>query len=125
MPKPTLSKLESQVLGLLSTQGEASVRQVLDAFVDKDRPAYTTVQTVLYRLEAKGAVRRTKKIGNAHIFEPVSSQAELRQNIVDELLSMFGGRIQPLVSHLIESGDLTLEDIEVARQTLREFNKED
>ena len=125
MSSPRLSKLESQVLGLLSAQREASVRQVLDAFVGKDRPAYTTVQTVLYRLEAKGAVRRTKKIGNAHIFEPVSSQAEFRQNIVDELLGLFGGRVQPLVSHLIESGDLTLDDIEAARKVLRELSKED
>ena len=124
MPSPKLSKLEARVMGLLWTEGEASVRQVLDTFVGKSRPAYTTIQTVLYRLEAKGAVRRTKKIGNAHIFEPVASQADLRKNIVDELLGLFGGRAQPLMSHVIESGELTLEDIDAARQTLRELSKE-
>ncbi len=125
MSAPTLTKLESKVMDLLWAAGEASVRQLLDAFGGKGRPAYTTVQTILYRLEAKGAVRRTKKIGNAHIFEPVASQADVRKNVVGELLGLFGGRAQPLVSHLIESGDLTLEDIEAARKTLRDLSKED
>ena len=125
MSAPTLTKLEAKVMDLLWAEGEASVRQLLDAFDGKGRPAYTTVQTILYRLETKGAVRRTKKIGNAHIFEPVASQADVRKNVVGELLGLFGGRAQPLVSHLIESGDLTLEDIEAARKTLRDLSKED
>lgn len=120
-----LSKLESKVMGLLWAEGDASVRQLLDAFDAKGRPAYTTVQTILYRLETKGAVRRTKKIGNAHIFKPVVSRTDVRKNVVDELLGLFGGRAQPLVSHLIESGDLTLEDIEAARKTLRDLSKKD
>ncbi len=125
MPQTTLSKLESKVMNLLWEAGEGSVRQLLERFVEKDRPAYTTVQTILYRLEDKGAVRRTKKIGNAHIFEPVGSQAEARKSVVADLLELFGGRAQPLVSHLIESGDLTLEDIEAARETLRDLGKKD
>ena len=125
MSAPTLTKLESKVMDLLWAAGEASVRQLLDAFGGKGQPAYTTVQTILYRLEAKGAVRRAKTIGNAHIFEPVASQADVRKNVVGELLGLFGGRAQPLVSHLIESGDLTLEDIEAARKTLRDLSKED
>ena len=125
MESPKLSKLESRVMDLLWAEGEASVRQILDGFVGKDQPAYTTVQTIMYRLEAKGAVRRAKKIGNAHIFQPVASQAEVRKNVVDELLRLFGGKAQPLVSHLIETGELTLEDIEAARTTLRELSKED
>lgn len=102
----------------LWTAGAASVREVQESFAAADRPAYTTVQTVLYRLEAKQAVRRTRKIGNAHIFEATISRAAARRRLVDELLALFGGRTQPLISHLIESGQLTLDDVEAARKTL-------
>jgi predicted transcriptional regulator len=105
----------------LSKLGAASVREVQESFPDQDRPAYTTVQTILYRLEAKKAVKRTKKIGNAHIFEASYSMQAVHRRIIDDLLSVFGGRAQPLVSHLIESGQLTLDDIDEARKTLREL----
>jgi predicted transcriptional regulator len=102
-------------------KGAASVREIQEEFPAKKRPAYTTVQTVLYRLEAKDAVRRTKKIGNAHIFEAVISQNAAHGRVIDDVLAVFGGRTQPLIAHLIESGRLTLDDIEEARKALREL----
>jgi len=95
-----------------------SVREIQEAFPDKGRPAYTTVQTMVYRLEEKGAIRRTKKIGNAHIFEAVISRASAQRRLVDELLAFFGGSSQPVVAHLIESGNLTLDDVKEAEQLL-------
>jgi predicted transcriptional regulator len=103
----------------LWTKGASSVREIQEAFPAKRRPAYTTVQTMVYRLEAKNAVRRTKKIGNAHIFEAVVSRTAAQRRLIDEVLGLFGGRAQPLMSHLIESGQLTLDDIEQARAALR------
>lgn len=121
MATPKLSRLELKIMEVLWQLGPASVREVQESFPEADRPAYTTVQTVLYRLEGKEAVRRTKKIGNAHIFEAVSSRKAVHRRVIDDLLSVFGGRAQPLVSHLIESGQLTLDDIDEARKTLREL----
>jgi predicted transcriptional regulator len=125
MTTPSLSKLELKVIEALSNLGAASVREVQESFPEKDRPAYTTVQTILYRLEAKQAVKRTKKIGNAHIFEATYSMKAVRRRVIDDLLSVFGGRAQPLVSHLIESGQLTLDDIDEARKTLRDLSDEE
>ena len=122
---PRLSRLELEVMEALWSAGPCSVREIQERFPVKGRPAYTTVQTVVYRLEAKNAVRRTKKIGNAHIFEAVVSRAAAQRPVVDELLGMFGGRPQPLISHLIESGRLTMEDIEEARKALREMSKKE
>jgi len=115
---PKLSKLEHQIMDALWSRGAASVREVLEAFPEKGRPAYTTVQTMVYRLEEKGAIRRTKKIGNAHIFEAVISRASAQRRLVDELLAFFGGSSQPVVAHLIESGNLTLDDVKEAEQLL-------
>jgi BlaI family transcriptional regulator, penicillinase repressor len=125
MATPKLSKLELKIMEALWQLGPASVREVQESFSEPNRPAYTTVQTVLYRLEAKDAVRRTKKIGNAHIFEAVFSRKAVHRRVIDDLLSVFGGRAQPLVSHLIESGQLTLDDIDEARKTLRELAKKE
>ena len=125
MATPKLSKLELKVMDVLWQIGPASVREVQETFAEPDRPAYTTIQTVLYRLEAKQAVRRTRKIGNAHIFEAVFSKQTAHRRVIDDLLSIFGGRTQPLMSHLIESGQLTLDDIDAARKTLREIAKEE
>jgi BlaI family transcriptional regulator, penicillinase repressor len=125
MPPPKLSKLELKVMEALWDQGASSVREIQERFPARRRPAYTTVQTVVYRLEAKNAVRRTKKIGNAHIFEPVVSREAAQRRLVDDLLGLFGGRAQPLMSHLIESGRLTMEDIDEARKTLRELEKKE
>lgn len=125
MTLPKLGRLELAVLKALWSRQEASVREIQESFPAAKRPAYTTVQTVLYRLEAKKAVRRAKKIGNAHIFEPIVSPKSAQGRLVDELLSLFGGRAQPLMSHLIESGQLTLEDIEEARKMLRKRSKKE
>ena len=118
MRLPKLSKLEHQIMEALWSRGASSVREVLEAFPEKGRPAYTTVQTMVYRLEEKGAIRRTKKIGNAHIFEAVISRASAQRRLIDELLAFFGGSSQPVVAHLIESGNLTLADVKEAEQLL-------
>jgi BlaI family transcriptional regulator, penicillinase repressor len=119
MQPPKLSKLELQIMEALWSHGPCSVREVQESFPEQDRPAFTTVQTMIYRLETKKAVRRAKKIGNALIFEALISRNAARRRLVDDLLTAFGGRIQPLMSHLIEAGQLTLEDIEEARKILR------
>jgi BlaI family penicillinase repressor len=125
MPLPKLSKFELQIMEALWSKGPSSVREVHESFPEKDRPAYTTVQTMVYRLELKKAVRRAKKIGNALIFEAVISRNAAQRRLIDELLNLFGGRTQPLISHLIEAGQLTLEDVEEARRTLRKLTKKE
>ena len=119
-----LSKLELRIMEALWSAGPASVREVQESFPEAERPAYTTIQTTMYRLEAKRALRRVKKISNAHIFEAVISKNAAHRRIVDELLGMFGGRSQPVMSHLIEAGKLTLDDLREAEQTLRRLAKE-
>jgi predicted transcriptional regulator len=122
---PKLTKLELQIMDALWTHGTLSVREIQEAFPDKNRPAYTTVQTMVYRLEVKKAVRRLKKIGNAHIFEAAISRTAAHRRLIDDLLSFFGGRSQPVMAHLIESGKLTLEDVQEAEQMLRKLSKKD
>jgi BlaI family penicillinase repressor len=112
-------------MDVLWIHGASSVREIQEAFPVKNRPAYTTVQTTVYRLEAKKALRRVKKIGNAHIFEALISRDMAQRRLIDELLSFFGGRSQPVVAHLIESGKLTLEDVQEAEHTLRELARKD
>jgi BlaI family transcriptional regulator, penicillinase repressor len=114
---PRLSPLELQIMETLWTRGISSVREVQEAFPEKTRPAYTTVQTMVYRLEDKGAIRRVKKIGNAHVFEAVVSRSSAQRRVIDELLAFFGGS-QPVVAHLIESGNLTLDDVKEAEKLL-------
>jgi predicted transcriptional regulator len=123
VPLPRLTKLELQIMEAFWTRGASSVREIQEAFPERERPAYTTVQTMVYRLEGKRAVRRVKKIGNAHIFEAVVTRTAAQRRIVDELLSFFGGRSQPVVAHLIETGKLTLEDVQEAEQLLRNKRK--
>ena len=125
MPKPRLTRLELQIMDALWTRGALSVREIQEAFAEKNRPAYTTVQTMVYRLEAKKAIRRVKKIGNAHIFEAAITRASAQRRVIDELLAFFGGRSQPVMAHLIETGKLTLEDVQQAEQTLRKLAKKD
>jgi len=122
---PKLTKFELQIMDALWEQGASSVREIQERFPEKTRPAYTTVQTMVYRLEAKKAVRRVKKIGNAHIFEALISRTAAQRRLVDELLSFFDGRMQPLVAHLIDSGKLTLEDVQEAERTLRKLGRKD
>src|SRR5215510_3728315 len=124
MAFPRLTKLELQIMDALWTRGALSVREVQDAFPEQDRPAYTTVQTMVYRLESKNALRRVKKIGNAHIFEAVVSRRAAQRRLIDELLDFFGGSSQPVVAHLIESGSLTLADVKEAEQTLKKLRIE-
>lgn len=125
MSKPKLSRLELKVMEALWQQGAASVREIQEAMPAKARPAYTTVQTVLTRLEAKEAVRRAKKISNALIYEAVITRETTQRRLVDELLAFFGGRAAPLVSHLIESGQLTLKDVDEARKALKKGAKDE
>jgi BlaI family penicillinase repressor len=123
--QPRLTKFELQIMDALWTQGASSVREIQEQFPDKDRPAYTTVQTMVYRLEGKKAIRRVKKIGNAHIFEAAISRNAAQRRLIDDLLSFFGGRTQPVMAHLIESGQLTLEDVQEAEKTLRRLARKD
>ena len=125
LPKPKLTKIELRIMDALWTAGVSSVREIQEALPAKNRPAYTTVQTMVYRLEAKGAVRRVKKIGNAHVFEAAISRDSAQRRLVDELLSFFGGRTQPVMAHLIESGRLSLEDVKEAEKTLRRLSKKE
>ena len=114
-----LSKLEMQIMETLWTRGEASIREMQDAFPAKKRPGYTTVQTMVYRLEAKKVLRRTRKVGNFHMFAAMVSRDAAQRRLVDDLLAMFGGQSRPVVAHLIEAGKLTLEDVEFAEKTLK------
>jgi BlaI family penicillinase repressor len=124
MPSPKLTKLELQIMETLWTRGSASIREIQEDFPEKDRPAYTTIQTTVYRLEIKKAVRRARKVGNFHIFEPAVSRDIAQRKLVDELLALFGGRTQPVMAHLIESGHLTLADVKEAEKVLRKLEKE-
>ena len=123
MPSPKLTKLELQIMEALWTRGACSIREIQEAFPEKGRPAYTTVQTTVYRMEGKKALRRVKKISNAHIFEALVSRDAAQTKLIDDLLGLFGGRTQPVMAHFIESGKLTLDDVEQARKALRKLAK--
>jgi BlaI family transcriptional regulator, penicillinase repressor len=125
MPSPKLTKLELQIMETLWTRGSASIREIQEDFPERDRPAYTTIQTTVYRLESKKAVRRVKKVGNFHIFEAAVSRNAAQRKLIDELLALFGGRTQPVMAHLIESGRLTLADVQEAGKTLRKLARKD
>jgi predicted transcriptional regulator len=119
MPQRKLTAAELNIMQILWDDGPASIRELLEKYPGKRQAAYTTVQTLVYRLEKKGALRRTRKIGGAHIFEAVVSRHTAQRRMLDDLLEFFGGRTQPLMSHLIESGRLSLDDIEAAKTQLR------
>ena len=125
MTLPKLSKLELRIMETLWTQGVLSIREVQEAFPEPDRPAYTTIQTTIYRLEEKGAVRRAKKISNAHIFEAVVTREAASGRLIDELLSLFGGRTQPVMAHLVESGKLTMSDVRDAEQLIKDLARKE
>jgi BlaI family transcriptional regulator, penicillinase repressor len=125
MSQPKLSKLELQIMDALWTHNQASIREIQEAFPEKKRPAYTTIQTTVYRLEVKKAVRRVKKVGNFHIFEAAISRNAAQRRLIDDLLALFGGRTQPVMAHLIESGKLTLEDVKEAEKILRKLERKD
>ena len=123
MKLPKLTPLELQILESLWNQGRLSIREVQESFPESERPAYTTIQSSVYRLEEKGAVRRLRKIGNAHIFEAVVSRRDASGRLIDDLLGLFGGRTQPVMAHLAESGKLTLDDIRNAEKLIRELER--
>lgn len=125
MAEAKLSKLEFQIMEALWTQSEASIREIQETFPAKRRPAYTTIQTTVYRLEAKNIVRRVKKVGNFHIFAAAVSRSAAQRRLIDDLLALFGGRTQPVMAHLIESGKLTLEDVKEAEKALRQMQRKD
>jgi BlaI family penicillinase repressor len=125
MALPNLSKLELRIMEALWNGGVLSIREIQEAFPEKDRPAYTTIQTTVYRMEGKRALRRTKKIGNAHVFEAVVSRTAAQKRLIDELLGLFGGKAQPVMSHLIESGKLTMDDVKAAEQTLLRLSRKE
>src|SRR5258708_3462955 len=125
MPLPKLTKLELQIMEALWTRGPCSVREIQGSFPAKKRPAYTTVQTMVYRLEVKKALRRIKKIATALIFEAVGSREAAGRRLIDDLLGLFGGRSRPIMAHLVESGTLTLEDVREAERALLKLAGED
>ena len=117
-PAPRLTQLELRIMDMFWDRGALAIREVQEGFPAATRPAYTTIQTTVYRLESKGALVRTKKIGNAHIFEAAMTRKRARRRLADDFIALFGG-MQPAMTHLIESGKLTLEDIRKAEKLLR------
>ena len=121
MRLPKLSKLELQIMEVLWTAGPSAIREIQESFGPKNRPAYTTVQTMVYRLEAKKALRRARKVGNAHVFEALITREAAKARLVDEFLSMFGGRMQPVMAQLIEAGNLSPRDVADAEKLLKDL----
>ena len=119
MAEPKLSPLELRIMSEFWTRGPVSIREIHEAVAKRDRPAYTTVQTMVYRLEGKKAIRRLKKIGNAHIFEPLVERDVARHRLLDTILSFFGGRPQPMMQQLVEAGKLTLDDVRDLEKAIR------
>lgn len=124
MPQPKLSKLEFKIMETLWAKDECSIRDIQESFPVKNRPAYTTIQTTVYRMETKGIVNRMKKVGNFHVFAPAISRDAAQRRLMDDLMALFGGRAQPVMTHLIESGKLSLEDVKEAERLLRNLSKE-
>jgi predicted transcriptional regulator len=118
MKLPKLTRLELQILDTLWARGNASIREIQEAFPDP-KPAYTTVQTTVYRLEAKGALRRTRKVSNAHIFEPIVARDIARVRLLDEILGFFGGRALPMMTQFVEAGKITMADIRALEKALK------
>jgi BlaI family transcriptional regulator, penicillinase repressor len=121
--QPKLARLELQILEVLWTLGKASIREIQERFPEP-RPAYTTIQTTVYRLEANGAVRRVRKISNAHIFEPLVARDVARHRLLDDILSLFGGRAQPMMAQLAEAGKLTLDDVRELEKTIKTIERQ-
>src|ERR1700735_3026018 len=124
MPHPKLTKLELQVMEALWQKGACSVREIQETFPEPGRPAYTTVQTTVYRLERKKALRLVKRISNANIFEAAISRNDAQRRVIDELLALFGGRGKPVMAHLVESGSLTLDDVKEAEREIRKLARD-
>src|ERR1700722_14521082 len=125
MADPKLSNLELQIMEKLWTLGNSSIREIQEAFPEKGRPGYTTIQMTIYRMEVKKVVRRVKKVGNFHVFDALVSRDAAQQRLVDELVSLFGGRTQLVMTHLVKSGKLRLEDVKEAEKELRKLDGKD
>jgi predicted transcriptional regulator len=125
MKLPKLTKLELQIMDALWTRGACSVREIHETFPEKGRPAYTTIQTTVYRMEGKNALRCIKRIGNANIFEAAISRDDAQNRLIDDLLALFGGHTKPVMARLVETGKLTLDDIKEAEQALRKLSKKE
>jgi BlaI family transcriptional regulator, penicillinase repressor len=125
MKLPKLSGLELKIMEALWLRGACSIREIHEAFPREGRPAYTTVQTTVYRLEGKKALRCVKRIANANIFEAAITRDQAHSRLIDDLLGLFGGRVRPVMARLVESGKLTLDDIKEAEQALRKFARKD
>lgn len=124
MPPPKLSKLEFQIMETLWSKGECSIREIQESFAAKKRPAYTTIQTTVNRMEGKEIVRRVRKVGNFHVFAPAISREAAQRRLIDDMLAIFGGRTQPVMAHLIQTGKLSLEDVKDAERQLRNLSKD-
>jgi len=125
MTQPRLSRLEFQVMEALWAKSDSSIREIQASFPERQMPAYTTIQTTVYRMEAKGVVQRVKKVGNFHVFAPTISRESAQRRLIDDLLAMFGGSSQPVMAHLIESGKLSLEDVKDAERALRNLSRKE
>lgn len=121
---PRLTRLELQIMDALWTRGASAIREIQQTFPERRRPAYTTIQTTVYRMERKKVLRRVKKISNAHIFEAVISRHQAQRRLIDDLLTLFGGCTQPVMAHLVESGKLTFQDIEEAEKALKKMSRD-
>jgi BlaI family penicillinase repressor len=122
---PKLTKLEFQIMEALWSRGPCSIREIQEAFLERHRPAYSTIQTTVYRLEDKKALRRAKRISNADIFEALISRDAAQKTLIDELLNLLGGQPQPVMAHLVESGKLTLADVQEAEKALRKLSRKE
>ncbi|HEX4029826.1 MAG TPA: BlaI/MecI/CopY family transcriptional regulator [Terracidiphilus sp.] len=125
MLAPRLSKLEFQIMEALWAKNDSSIREIQETFPARRRPAYTTIQTTVYRMESKGAVKRVGKVGNFHVFSAAITRDAAQRRLIDELLAVFGGRSQPVMAHLIETGKLSLEDVKEAERTLRKLSEKE
>jgi len=125
MSEPRLSRLEFQIMVALWAKSDSSIREIQESFPEKRRPAYTTIQTTVYRMETKGVLQRVKKVGNFHIFSATISRDSAQRRLIDDLLAIFGGRSQPVMAHLIESGKLSLEDIKNAERALHDLSRKE
>ena len=125
MSEPRLSRLEFQIMEALWAKSDSSIREIQESFPEKRRPAYKTIQTTVYRMETKGVLQRVKKVGNFHIFSATISRDSAQRRLIDDLLAIFGGRSQPVLAHLIESGKLSLEDIKNAERALHDLSRKE
>jgi BlaI family transcriptional regulator, penicillinase repressor len=125
MPAPRLSKLEFQIMEALWATGECSIRDIQESFPARRRPAYTTIQTTVYRMESKDVVRRVRKVGNFHVFSASVTRDLAQRRLIDDLLDLFGGRSQPVMAHLVESGKLSLEDVKEAEKALKDLSRKE